>query len=54
MKLKVYQVVGLHALYILLYYKDRSAVLADDVGTSKTILLLALLYLINRKKGLEL
>jgi hypothetical protein len=53
-KLKVHQVVGLHAMYMLLGLEDRSAVLADDVGTGKTILILALLGLLNRKIGLEL
>jgi hypothetical protein len=53
-KLKVHQVVGLYAIYMLLGLKDRSAVLADDVRIGKTILILALLGLLNRKIGLKL
>ena len=53
-KLKVHQVVGLHALFKLLSLEDRSAVCADDVGTGKTILILALLSLVNRHIGIGL
>jgi hypothetical protein len=53
-ELKVHQVVGLHAIFMLVSLEDRSAVLADDVGTGKTILTLALLSLLNRQIGLGL
>jgi hypothetical protein len=39
---------------MLLGLKDRSAVLADDIRIGKTILILALLGLLNRKIGLKL
>ena len=46
-KLKVHQVVGLYALFKLLSLEDRSVVCANDVSTGKTILILALLLLVN-------
>lgn len=47
MSLRIYQVVSVHAMSKLLGTKHHSAVLADNVGTGKTITTLALMCYTN-------